>query len=452
MLKRLFGNTTRLVLGICVFSAVGCGKKAKESSSPEQQTPHLEPTQIEQLLQKQEVACDTNQACPNYMSKVVVVNGDKLKYCTGFLVDEDVVATSASCLPLFLRRNTQDCSKDVFFFFPRTANRPAERVGCTEVMLVSQLEGTDPVLWRDDVSFLRISKRLTYRRQAAIVRDGASNNKEYSAWFVDQVDETTALIRRGSGTALHNTYINPLAVNEASPNLIFADTNFKESNSGAPVLDSRGKVRAILSSPISTNLRDYLNSTGLLLKPLREMAHATNFACAPTVFDNDVLDERECFKDLRYSKVDELRANMLSTTSLFSDMRTKFEAALESKSPYIRFGVKMIPKGDIQETEIYPKCFKPLAGWLTSLNGTRNNYVFEISLPFKTFRRAMDANGRIQGVTQDVPEKKYYMQFSLKSLRSTKTSVIFMWNTNENRTFPNMSETCGPSATPELLF
>ena len=448
MLKRLFGNTTRIVLGLCVLT-ISCGKKpGSDKRGGEVVTPPLEQSQVEQLLATQEVVCDSNQACPNYLSKIVVVNNNKLQYCTGFLVEEDVVATSTSCLPTFLRRNTQDCSRDVFFFFPRTANRPAERVDCSQVVQVSQLEGSDPVLWRDDVSFLKLKKKLTYRRQASVSRDGVSSNKDYTAWLVDQVDASTAIIRRSTCTALHGTYINPLAVNDSSPNLVFADCGFKETNSGSPVLDSKGRVRAIISTGISTKLRDYLGSTGLLLKPLREMVHATNFACAPTLENSDVLDERECFKDMRYSKVDDLRAAMLSTTALFSEMRAKFEESLEAKSPYLRFGVKMIPKGDIQETEIYPKCFKPLSAWLATLSGTRNNYVFEISLPFKSFRRAMDANGRIQGVIQDMPVRKYFMQFSMKSLRSNKTSTVFMWNDSENRTYQNMNETCAPSTMP----
>ena len=447
MLRHLL-TTTFLVLGITVLAS-GCGKKAKEAHKEEQQQPSLEPSELDQLLARQEVACDGNQACPNYLSKIAVVHGKKLQFCTGFLVNETTVATSASCLPSLLRLNGQDCSRDVFFFFPKTANRPAERVGCTKILQVSQLDGVDPILWRDDLSFLEIDKTLSHRRQASISRDGVANNKEYQVWFMDQVDEYTAMMRRETIEAAHNTYINPLATNVSSPNMIFNNCTLKNGNTGAPIIDSKGKIRAVVSQAMDQKLRTYLESTGLLTQPLRETFHATSFACAPTVDNNDLLDEKECTKDLNYNKVDRLRSDMLSNNTLFSDLRKKLEAQLETASKYITYGVKLVPRGDTQDAEVYPKCFKPLNGWLSSLSGTRNNYVYEQLLPSKTLRRSMDAYGRIFGTMADAQEQKYFIQFSLKSLRSVKQSILYMWNDQINRTFPNMSENCEESVVNE---
>lgn len=434
-----------LILGLGI-GATGCGKKAgNKSNQGETTTPQITPTEIERLLERQEVVCDPNSACPNYLAKIVVINKGKLEYCTGFLVDEETVATSSSCLPDIIKGNGLDCSKDAFFFFPQTAYRPAERVKCEKVLQVSHIDRTiSPALWRDDVAFLKLEKSLDYRRQAGLSRDGISNNKEYNVWFIDQVDEVTGLVRRESCEALHNTYVNPLSANESSPNLVFANCGLKKGNTGAPILDSRGRVRAMVSQTMSAKLREYLASTGLLTKPLKEMFHGTNFACAPTIYDSNVLDERECAKDLTYKVLDDLRSNMLSPKTLFSDMRKKLEESLVNTSRYIQFGVKLTGQGDVRGTEVFPRCFKPLNDWISSLNGTRNNYVFEVSVPVTTFKKVMDANGRVQGQILSETPKDHYMQFSLKSLRSNKRSLVYMWTNEENstRTYQNLSEQC----------
>jgi len=178
------------------------------------------------------------------------------------------------------------------------------------------------------------------------------------------------------------------------------------------------------------------------------MSHGTNFACAPTHNDDDMLEDRECLKDLDYSKVDRARSEMLSTNLLFADLKKKYEESIQELSKYVQFGVKLIPKGDIQETEIYPKCFRPLSTWLESLGTNRNTYVEDISITSKTFKRSMDSFGRVLATTHEVTTDLTMVQFSLKNLRSTKKSSILMWADGDNsnvRTFQNITDQCSNS-------
>lgn len=437
----LLQKLTFILLSTLSLLVIACGKKA-ETKSKTIEVIRPEISVIEGFLNKQDIACENNQACPNWISKIVVIHGDKFKFCTGFLTDQNVIATSSSCLPNILRLGGQDCSKDVFFFFPKTANRPAERMGCVKVLQISQLEGRDPVLWRDDVSFLQLSNDILFRRHTSIIRDGVGNNKQFTAWMVDQQGDFSATIKKANCESVHNTYINPLVTNESSPNLIFADCPITNGGTGGPILDIRGKVRAMVSTGIEQKLREYLESTGLLFQGLKEMVHATNFACAPTVDDDDQLDDRECMKDLNYSRVDEIRSLMLSTSILFSDLRKKLEESLEKVAKHIRFEVKVISKGDIQETLIAPKCFRSLDGWLRSYGG-KNTLVEEVKLPVKSFKRVMDFYGRIQATTIDAPYKNYFVQYSLKNLRAVGQSSVLMWVGQEAaQTYPTISADC----------
>jgi hypothetical protein len=298
------------------------------------------------------------------------------------------------------------------------------------------------------VAFLELSKPMFYRRKAQVLREGILNNKEYTTWMIDQQGDFSAIIKKSSCEGVHNSYINPLVLNESSPNMLFSDCSVSRGGSGAPIIDSRGKVRAMVSQNMDAKLRNYLESTGLLAQPLKEMIHGTNFACAPTPDDDDMLEERECLKDLTYSKVDRIRSEMLSTNQLFGDLKKKYEESIQGLSQFVQFGVKLIPKGDIQETEVYPKCFRPLSIWLESLGTSRNTYVDDVSIPVKTFKRSMDSYGRVFAATHDVIMQPTMVQFSLKNLRSAKKSSILMWIDGDNsnvRTFQNITEECSGS-------
>lgn len=409
-----------------IFFFSSCGKKAENTSLPvEVERPTI--TELENYLEKQDVNCESNQACPSYIVKIIAVNGGVYNVCTGFLTEDNLISTSTSCLPALLRQRDQDCSQDVFFFFPKTWNRAAERAGCRKVIQASELDGDDPVLWRDDVAFLSLDKEIKFRKPAVISRDGLMNRRLHTMWMVDQQDEYSAVVKKVVCETNHGSFINPLVFNESSPNQLLSDCLMTKGATGAPVLDNRGKVRAIASRNMDSKLREYLFSTGLLNQGLKEMFHATNFACAATPFDTNTLDERECRKDLTYAELDRARSEMLATNILFGDLRKKYEESLKDLSRYVHFGVKLIPKGDSQETQIYPKCFKPFKDWLGSMNPSRNVFVQQLNLPQKSFRRMMDPLAKVYGATSEGPNLEYYLQISLKTIRSDQRSTILMW-------------------------
>lgn len=398
---------------------------------------------LELFLSQQDVACEQNQVCPNYIAKVVIVYGSKYRFCTGFLTDEDTIATSTSCLPNFLRRIDLGCENDLYLFFPKTANRPAERVGCSKILQFSSFPREDDVvLWRDDVSFIKLDKKMPYRKQAQISREGVSNGRTFTTWMVDQQGQYSAIIKRQTCEALHNTFVNPLASNESSPNLLFGNCTTTVGGTGAPIVDSRGKVRAVVSKELAPEKIQGYKDSGLLRTELVGMAHATNFACAPTIYDEETLNYDECRKDLTYSKLDHIRANMISNLTVYTEAKHALEQSISSKNKYIEFDVALIENGTTMNTKITPKCFKPLPAWLSTMNDIRNSFTFNLPIPTKSFSKTMSEKGRIEVFSQDIVEKKYNFQFSVKSLRSSRSSTVFMWNESENLNYPNLKDNC----------
>lgn len=432
--------TTVAILGVNLL-LVGCGKKPEEKDGLQEATP-LPISTINEFLSKQNISCEKGQICPNYLSKLVVVHGSEYKFCTGFLVSPTVMATSSSCLPSIVRKAGQDCSRDIHFFFPKVGNTPAVQAGCAQVLQASELDGADPILWRDDVTFLELKEPIYNRRKAIFSRQGPGIGKALATWVVDQQDAHSAIIKKLSCEPIYSSYINPLSSGENSPNLVFGDCFLPKSGMGAPVIDSTGRVRAMASRMVDDKLVNYLKGTGLLINGLKKMFHSTNFACANILDDMDMTDERECLKELSYNKVDKLRSDMLSTSPLFKDHQKIFEAYLPTLSKNLNFGVKYVLNGDVQNAILYPSCFKPLKEWVAKY-GNKNTLVEDVMLPNVSFRRVMNSDGKIQGITIEKTPQKFLFQISLKNLRAVKRSSVLMWSeTTDVESYPGITEVC----------
>ena len=433
-----------LILGIIfLILASGCGKKAgdKESSSGETVRRPVE-SEIDEFLNKQELLCEEGQVCPSYISKMVVIHGSSMKICTGFAVSSTVLATSASCIPRNLREQGLNCEKDIFVFFPGVTSRQPERVKCKQVLQVSDLSHSDLIYWRDDVSFLEI-ERPGPRRYAKINRDGLQDHKDFTAWGIDQVDEHIGFIRKQSCEAVHKNWINPLASNESSPNMVMANCIFKEGSSGSPILDSKGRVRGVVSRPVDKDDLEYLKKSGLLLQPLRDMLHATNFACAQALEDIEVLDEKECSKDLSLSIFTAMRSEMLTLKANLKEIKEKLETKISDANKYLNFSVSFNFETDIYKAIILPKCFKTIKNWINTVNTSRNAFVFQHPIPVIGYRRKIDSYGRVQAVEEIEDPINYFFQFSPKSIFNQKNSNVLVWEEGEPyTTYSSLSESC----------
>lgn len=223
---------------ICVIS---CAKKSKDSPQFEAIRPPITNEQ-EEFLSKQDLACEAGKFCPEYMVKIVAFEAGKHHVCTGFLTDSQTIATSTTCLPAFLRLKDQDCSNDLFFFFPKTySNEAIERRGCRKVVKVSMIDSDNPVLWRSDLAFLSLDAPI-YRRSLFPTREGMPNNGHLTMWSINKVDDYLSLVKRDICQVIHNSYFNPLSTGEYSPGVTVANCEFNKSNSGAPLIDDTGLV------------------------------------------------------------------------------------------------------------------------------------------------------------------------------------------------------------------
>ena len=447
-MKSLFKKSlSTCVLCSLIFALFACGKKADNSGGPAKTVDPLEPDDFETYLSNQSITCADNSSCPTYIAKVVVRQGPgNYKTCTGFLTDSNTVATSTTCLSKLLRLTGQDCSQDVYFFFTKPFAK-ALRVGCKTVEQASENYGSDPVFNRDDVAFLRMDTSLPFRRNLSISRDGIPNNKTMTFMGVEQTDSQNGEIKEIPCMTAQNSYVNPLVSSDDSPGVNLAGCKFTDSFTGAPIIDYKNKnrVRGILTQAMNPAIRKYLEDTKLLVNGLKDFIHGTNFACAPTIYDSNVADEKECGKDLTQLQLNKLRGNMLATSTLFAEFKTRLETALEA-TKYIRFAVTMTPQQvpgdpsrlnyDVQDVTVEPKCFK-------DVNTMSNDKVITIKnfrLPKRTFKKIMDDVGRPQSVEIDNGSDSFYINFSPKEVKKYGTTPIYYWNGQTGETLKTITD------------
>lgn len=410
---------------LSLFLTLACGKEQKEASDAQNDHGHILPIEIE----KQTLFCEPGVSCPSFLAKILVRDEGKQRFCSGTLVAPNIVMTSASCLPRSLRSSNVNCSDDLYFFFYKSDNNGIpQKAGCKKIIQVSTLAGDNSLVWRDDVAFVEIDKNLYHRRQLAISREGVSNDKEYEQVSIEQVDQYKAVIRRKECSVVFNSYINPLAQNESSPGIVVSGCQFQNGTAGAPLLDSKGRIRGVLSQDMNQQFRNYLlaESGWLLGQPLKSISHATNFACAPSLYDTYQVDEEECSKTLSQVDIDNQRKAQLDSTNLFSSNLREAKRDI-SANDFLEFGVRLIPLEKEKQfiTEIYPVCFKNVNSWIKRVR-SNENYRFSLKSLKLTLKRMMNQDGKMLPLQTASDKMEATIHFSPKNLSAVGKSYVVL--------------------------
>jgi len=309
-------------------------------------------------------------------------------------------------------------------------------------MLSSDPQGNDPVLWRDNLSFLKMTDKVFDRRPFTFDREGMPENNQIAYWFVDQVDDQVGFLRKRTCSSVFNSYVNPLATNQSSPNQLVGNCSALESSLGAPLIKENGKVAAVVSHDLPPDIKRYLESTGLLTRPLKSMLFATNIACAPTIFDDRVLDQKECFKTMSLEELNTKRYDLISNESLFEKEKKALQEKLDQSNIFLKFKVNVEVDSDLRIFKIQPACFKNVNSWLWRINPSRGNYGFGMELPQIKMKRNMDSYGHIGSELVMDSSQDIYVEFSVKQLKKTKASDVVLWNEVLSDRFLTVNSIC----------
>lgn len=412
-----------IILGF-LFS---CGKK-EAGDEVQQLPPEMIESDKEEFLKKQEIACVPGTPCPDYIAKIVVFDKGSIRFCTGTLVGRDKLLTSASCLPSYLRTTDVNCSKDVHIFFNR-GNRPPDRLNCKSILQISNLDGNQTEYWHEDIAVLELSRSIFTRDYKDVSRKGLRDGESYRFFGVEQVNDTTGIIKRDDCEVVLNSYLYPLSSDESSPNILLAGCSRKNGFRGAAILDGFPRIRAVLSD--NSSLKSALENSALLIKPLKDFIHATNFACASVLDETSTLNDQECLKPLDYSRIVIERARLLSDEERFGNILSNLTEAADPLIKYYQISPVLTQSGDKHVLAFRPACFKNVSSWINEVKEDGEVRESE-ALPMLTLRKGVDAYGR--AITQELEQKKerYYFTFSGKRLFKEKLSDVFLSTDSTN--------------------
>jgi hypothetical protein len=283
--------------------------------------------------------------------------------------------------------------------------------------------GESNLTWRDDVAFIEIDKKLYTRRQLAITREGMSDSRDLEQVSIEQVDQYKAVIRRQDCSVVFKSFINPLANDISSPNAVVSGCDFKTGTAGAPLLDGKGRVRGLVSQGMSADLRNYVMNSGLGNgQQLKSISHATNFACAPTIFDNYQLNQDECMKSLTVAEVDRERNILLDPERLFA-LNMKDVKKEISPNDFIEFGIRLVPTEKDFTSETYPICFKNISSWIKKIRNY-NEYLVNISTRKVLFKKLLNPDGKVVPFQTPGDKVNLKVYFSPKGLSNTNKSYV----------------------------
>lgn len=337
-----------------------------------------------------QVFCGEDSNCPEAVGlllakpnnatdlKVVPNLPDPFMRCTAFLIAPNIAVTSGHCLPSDLRLDLASCNDRIWFYLSGN-----EVAGCSQVLHVSKVDNKRGLKF-PDYAFLLLDKNLN-RKPLKFNHLGVSKNDWFQVWRAHSVTPHMVKIDSVRCQALAETVLTPDWTSSKSAVVALTSCPLIQGNSGSPVVDGTGAVRAVaFSSFANVKMKTFLTDTldDFLSEPIANIAVAANLSCISTPLDpeNWVSDYSECldmFAEREYflhSKVssreewgaisqDKSKNLKVSLQKIDFDFPAKdqfhhFVQAYDANFEWTKYYEKIAEKKSLVEVIPIPKCLK----------------------------------------------------------------------------------------------
>lgn len=351
------------VLGVMVgFSVLsGCGKKAAPFTpityTPQAQTQTPPPPAPPAFLSS-EVLC-AEEPCESTLALAVSLDpSSKPTPCSAALVANDLVALPASCLSADLQVPGKSCADRAFFFFGKTADSAAIRVGCSEIVEIqSSLKPNET-----DLAIVRLSDSA--RRSALRLAADGWTDTAYTVWSLSVSDAAQlpyqALLKKSSGLPAYKTAITPSAQKNDSAVMSLIRTSTENALPGSIALNAAGDAIGIMKNAFVTKL-----PYDQFEKVFQPLAVGSNLRCSKTLVgasaeqcQTSAAGSVELFtQSLRESAYESF------TQELFKQSQLAFSDEIKSVFQWKTFVQDGPNLGAKKRTFIVPTCFYPEKLW-----------------------------------------------------------------------------------------
>lgn len=395
---------------LCSIVIAGCGDSSDNSKrNPEGFYPAPTEEIAKKLFDEAQVSCEDQGECHGSVGLLVAKHNESVGICSAFLTAPDTIMTNSHCVPDDLTPGAS-CDGYIEILFPAVEDLKKERTTCKTVMARSNHNESSALL-SQDFAILKLSKEVS-RPSLSL-----SRKKTLPGEVLSVVSMTPASSKSPVGVIsrprpcplLGKNMLNPHLPNVDKPILFFSECNLVQGNSGSPMLDSSGAVRAIGQGYLNEEKFSKLLGT-MLLEDLGQIDVGTSISCIsidssssgvsteckalPKLDDMKIYLASEMNHDSALSKDFANRMNAIVkswNSSFFLNDDTSSRANIFWKAPEPKIGslkYQLIP---------VPSCFREPSTWLSakfkrgffgyprSFSETHSLPQFQVSIGFNKF-------------------------------------------------------------------
>lgn len=359
---------------LLVISVGSCGPATYSVSSAPKSKPytreHETPELARRAIETAQVSCFGDD-CNDSVAMLVSIEGASTGQCTGFLISPTLLVTNSHCITPSIKQKPEACA-NLAAVFPKTSRFETERVKCAKVEFSSQII-ENSLVHMLDYAVVRLEREVN-RPAIQISRKGLGDADEsFTVYKVNPNPGTVSgWMQKITCQPALRSKLMPSYLKPTSPIAVLGDCEVRPGNSGSPVLDSEGHVRAIMHATVPAELSHKLSKE--IGTPLAAIGLASNWACftAPNLEEVEGKIANICAEksDIMYDEsATELPAAGSPEQGAMNIKVSayKVEAAEWFKSsPANRFEWQEIieVKGLTQSHQFAPKCLKRDLGWL----------------------------------------------------------------------------------------
>ena len=202
--------------------------------------------------------------------------------CTGFLVTDTIMMTSAHCLPLDLRFQDMPCQGRIFAYFSATGNT-ADRFSCKRIVTGSLLDG---ILSKNDSDYVFLELETSPGRPSLTL--GTEGFQDQQSYTTHRIFLKSDDIRTGRHTTTLTAQLKSIITGNLSPidSTVAMTGDAELRDVGAPILNKAGHAIGLIQAlhPIE-KMHQWLTTKLLLPKfaDMEPLLFATNFASLPAL-------------------------------------------------------------------------------------------------------------------------------------------------------------------------
>lgn len=225
---------------------------------------------LQTLVASAGIRCPSSEPCHPAVGLLRSPSG---ALCTVSWVEGGFMLTNRHCLPKAAQKKSASCAGVSFEFptidGPSGRSFPATTIGCQSVVELSSTPTEGPAVV-PDIALLKPEHRLE-RPDLLVETNGVVNDSSLTVYAVEPVvaEKNTALIVKRDCIARHGSALLPRSEEPLSPVFAVSNCTLSGGNSGAPLLNTQGKlVGAVHGGFTDSSLAALSKSLGRPIEPM----------------------------------------------------------------------------------------------------------------------------------------------------------------------------------------